>query len=360
MENISIYRKYRPKKFSEVLGQTFIVNALINQIKTNTVSHAYLFSGTRGTGKTTMARLLAMGLNCLSSKEKPCGECENCKSIINGSFLDIIELDAASNRGIDDVKKLKELTLYPPSNSKFKVFIIDEVHMMTKEAFNALLKTLEEPPAWLVFVLCTTEKGKLPNTILSRCVKFNFKRVPTKEIGKGLDFITKDLGVSIDVESKDLLIELGDGSVRDTLSTLEQVVSITNEIKYENLIEILGRPDYKKIVEIILSVSIDKDISKALVILSEILDEGAEERAVLEDLIKYSRYILIIKNIENPNKYIHLSDEKIDYIKEKTDTITNDSISKLIEVYSKYILDLKYYENKKIILEAAIIASIGE
>ena len=221
----ALYRQYRPEVFEEVLGQDHIVRILKNQIATDSTSHAYLFCGTRGTGKTTTARLLAKGLNCLSDGERPCGECANCRAIKEGSFLDCIEIDAASNNGVDDVRELRESVKYPPSSGRRKVYIIDEVHMLSQEAFNALLKTLEEPPEYVTFILATTEVHKLPATVLSRCMRLDFKRVPESVLISGMSDICSKVGVNVSEDALRIIAANADGSVRDGLSILDQCIS---------------------------------------------------------------------------------------------------------------------------------------
>lgn len=221
----ALYRAYRPEVFDEVLGQEHIVRIIKNQLATDSTSHAYLFCGTRGTGKTTTARLLAKGLNCLSDGEKPCGECANCMSIKEGSFIDVIEIDAASNNGVDNIRELRESVSYPPAVGRNKIYIIDEVHMLSTGAFNALLKTLEEPPEYVTFILATTEVQKLPATILSRCMRLDFKRVPEKTIIVGMARICSEIGIEVTEDALRIIAANADGSVRDGLSILDQCIS---------------------------------------------------------------------------------------------------------------------------------------
>ena len=237
----ALYRAYRPEVFEEMLGQEHIVRILRNQLETETVSHAYLFCGTRGTGKTTTARILAKGLNCLSDGRKPCGVCPNCMAIREGNFIDVIEMDAASNNGVDSIRELRESVKYPPAVGRKKVYIIDEVHMLSSGAFNALLKTLEEPPEDVVFILATTEPQKLPATILSRCMRLDFRRVPENTLVEGMQRICRDQGIDVHEDALRLIAANADGSVRDGLSILEQCLSAGQKtVSREDVLELLG------------------------------------------------------------------------------------------------------------------------
>ena len=238
----ALYREYRPQKFSDVLGQDRVVNVLKNQVKSGQISHAYLFAGERGCGKTTCAKIFAKAINCLDPIDSsPCGKCENCKSIEEESTMDIVEMDAASNRRIDDIRNLKETVVYPPNNLKYKVYIIDEAHMITREAFNALLKIMEEPPSHLVFILATTEIEKIPKTILSRVQKFEFNKISRDDIIKQIDIILNDRKVSMRDDAKDLIVKKAKGAMRDALSILDQVLSIEkDEFLLKDVESILG------------------------------------------------------------------------------------------------------------------------
>ncbi len=245
----AIYREYRPKTFDEVLGQEQVTEVLKNQVKNNLISHAYIFSGTRGTGKTSCAKILARAVNCLNPKDgSPCNECENCKMILSEESFDIVEMDAASNRRIEDIRNLRDKVIFPPANLKYKVYIIDEAHMITNEGFNALLKIMEEPPKHLVFILATTEIEKIPQTILSRCQRFEFNRMESKYIIENIKKITSDLGVKIDEQSLVELANEADGAMRDALSNLDQVLSLgKKEITIDDLVVDLGLADRRKI-----------------------------------------------------------------------------------------------------------------
>ena len=238
----ALYRQYRPKTFDEVLGQEHITTTLKNQIQSGNIGHAYLFSGTKGTGKTSTAKILSRAVNCLKPVEgNPCNECEICRGILDESIMDIIEMDAASNNSVDDIRELRDKVVYPPSRTKYKIYIIDEVHMLSKGAFNALLKTLEEPPRHLIFLLATTEKERLPQTILSRCQRFDFKRITTKDIVSNMKNICHELNISVEEKALKLIARNSDGAMRDALSLLDQCISYKGEnLSYQDAIDILG------------------------------------------------------------------------------------------------------------------------
>ena len=295
---ITIYRKFRPETFEQVLGQSHVVKVLRNQIMSESTCHAYLFCGTRGTGKTTMARLLAKGVNCLSEGTRPCGECDHCRSIRDGTFVDVIEIDAASNNSVDNVRELRESVIYTPVVGRKKVFIVDEVHMFSKSAFNALLKTLEEPPDHVIFILATTEAGKLPATILSRCLQFDFKRLPAAEIMKGMRSICTALGMDAEDAAIALLARKADGSVRDGLSILEQCVTAGEKtLSLSTVLEILGSPDDDQLAALTEHVAAGQT-AEALILVDEMLQAGKEERRIIEDWIEYFHSSLMLNFLE--------------------------------------------------------------
>lgn len=352
---IAIYRRFRPETFDKVLGQEHVVRVLKNQIQKNSTGHAYLFCGTRGTGKTTIARLLAKGVNCLSGTIRPCGICENCKSIKNGTFVDVIEIDAASNNGVDNIRELKESVKYPPSAGRTKVYIIDEVHMLSKGAFNALLKTLEEPPENVMFILATTESNKLPATILSRCLRFDFRRVPAPDIMKYMKEICTESKMAIDDEALALLASNSDGSVRDGLSILEQCMSAAeNEITRDLVLAVIGSPGDQKIASLTEEV-MNGNTAAALILLDEILAEGKEERRIMEDWIEYYRCALIIKHVSKPETVLNRSLENIDVIRRQSEMMTAEFINDSIYELSKILNDSRWSSHPRIMLEMYII-----
>lgn len=352
---IAIYRRFRPETFDKVLGQQHIVKVLKNQIKEDSVGHAYIFCGTRGTGKTTIARLLAKGVNCLSGTVRPCGICENCQEIKNGTFVDVVEIDAASNNGVDNIRELRESVKYPPSVGRKKVYIIDEVHMLSKGAFNALLKTLEEPPDNVMFILATTEVNKLPATIMSRCLRFDFKRVSATEIMRGMNEICREMNIEIDNESLALLASNADGSVRDGLSILEQCISAAEgKITRELILDVIGSPGDHLIAGLTEDV-MNGRTAEALISLDEMLTEGKDERRIMEDWIEYYRSALIIKFVKTPDAVLNRSSENIDNIRKLSQGMTVEFINDSIYQLSKVLNDSRWSSHPRILLEMYII-----
>ena len=358
---LALYRKYRPQTFEEVVGQDHIVKTLINQIKFDKISHAYLFTGSRGTGKTSIAKIFARAINCSNLKNgSPCGECDVCKSL-EGTNIDVLEIDAASNNGVDEIRDLREKVKYPPVVGRYKVFIIDEVHMLSISAFNALLKTLEEPPKQTVFVLATTEVHKLPATILSRCIRFDFKLVPLDTLTKHLNNILEKEGVKFDDTAVNVIARAGEGSVRDTLSIADRCVSFAGDnLTYQKVIDVLGvseRDTLIKITDIILK----KDIGTALVELDKVLSGGKSPLVFSNDLISYFRDLLLIFSLKEKAREIVVVKDDI-YEKMKTQAIQENyaEILKAIEVLSSVEQELRYSAQPRIVLETAIIKVINE
>lgn len=350
----ALYRSFRPETFESLIGQEHIVKILKNQIASGTVGHAYIFCGTRGTGKTTTARLLAKALNCTGSGDKPCGECPECKAIAAGNFIDVVEMDAASNNGVDDIRDLREEVNFPPVQGRTKVYIIDEAHMLTGQAANAFLKTLEEPPANTVFILATTEPNKLPATILSRCIRLDFKRVPEKTIRARFADICKEIGVEADDDALALLATNADGSVRDGLSLLDRCVSGAKHVTREDVLFLLGMAGaetYIKITDQVLS----KDASGALTSLAETLAEGKETMQFTRDWIEHFRNLMIIKFTEKPEEVLNLSLENIERLKTQSSKITVDDLSRCITKLSATLNDARWSPKPRILLELAII-----
>lgn len=293
MEKVSLYRKYRPHNFDNLVGQDNIKTTLVNALKNNSVTHAYLFTGPRGTGKTSTARLLAKALNCVNLKDgyEPCNECEFCTALNNGSLIDVIEIDAASNRGIDEVRDLREKISFAPSRSKYKVYIIDEVHMMTEPAFNALLKTLEEPPAHAYFILATTEIYKVPETIISRCQRFNFRRITKKALMTRLSFISQKEEIAAEDTALELISRYVDGGLRDAIVLLEQM-SVNNELKADYVQQVLGISG-SGIMEKFYESLIISDLSVALNIIGELHSQGSDLRQFMHEFLDFLREKLI-------------------------------------------------------------------
>ena len=295
----AIYREFRPKDFTRVVGQEHIVEILKNQIRTGNLGHAYLFSGIRGTGKTSCAKIFARAVNCLNPIDgNPCNECENCKMILNDKALEVVEMDAASNRRIDDIRELKEKVIYPPQIVKYKVYIIDEAHMITNEGFNALLKILEEPPKHLIFILATTEIDKLPDTIISRCQRFEFKRINNLDIVKNINYVLNNLNVEVEEDGINLISELSSGAMRDALSLLDQVVATGKErITIEDINECLGLVNLNMLFELSKSI-LNSSKNETIETFRNLVKNGKTPHNIIIDLIKHFRNIILVKSVK--------------------------------------------------------------
>ncbi len=295
----AIYREFRPKDFTRVVGQEHIVEILKNQIRTGNLGHAYLFSGIRGTGKTSCAKIFARAVNCLNPIDgNPCNECENCKMILSDKALEVVEMDAASNRRIDDIRELKEKVIYPPQIVKYKVYIIDEAHMITNEGFNALLKILEEPPKHLIFILATTEIDKLPDTIISRCQRFEFKRINNSDIVKNINYVLNNLNVEVEEDGINLISELSSGAMRDALSLLDQVVATGKEkITVEDINECLGLVNLNMLFELSKSI-LNSSKNETIETFRNLVENGKTPHNIIIDLIKHFRNIILVKSVK--------------------------------------------------------------
>lgn len=295
----AIYREFRPKDFTRVVGQAHIVEILKNQIRTGNLGHAYLFSGIRGTGKTSCAKIFARAVNCLNPIDgNPCNECENCKMILEDKALEVVEMDAASNRRIDDIRELKEKVIYPPQIVKYKVYIIDEAHMITNEGFNALLKILEEPPKHLIFILATTEINKLPDTIISRCQRFEFKRINNSDIVENINYVLNNLNVEIEEDGINLISELSSGAMRDALSLLDQVVATGKEkITIDDINECLGLVNLNMLFELSKSI-LNSSKNETIETFRNLVKNGKTPHNIIIDLIKHFRNIILVKSIK--------------------------------------------------------------
>ncbi|WP_100065785.1 DNA polymerase III subunit gamma/tau [Miniphocaeibacter massiliensis] len=348
----AIYREYRPKTFDEVLGQSQVTEVLKNQVKNNLIGHAYIFSGTRGTGKTSCAKIFARAINCLNPKDgSPCNECENCETILSEETFDIVEMDAASNRRIEDIRDLRDKVIYPPANLKYKVYIIDEAHMITNEGFNALLKIMEEPPKHLVFILATTEIEKIPQTILSRCQRYEFKRLDTEFIKENILNITKDLNIEIESEAVNIIANEADGAMRDALSTLDQVISLGKvKITVKDLEEDLGLVDKDKLFTLVDAI-ISKDFDKTLERFEEV-SSGKVIANIFKDLSLHYRNLLLVKNkLEN---YVEASSVYIEKYKEQAKLIGLNQIVESIDILMEFEVKLKTTENPVILGELLV------
>ncbi len=366
----ALYRAERPEIFDEILGQEHIVKILKYQIRTDAVSHAYLFCGTRGTGKTTTARILAKAVNCLApmgyeaedgsqsiqADSRPCGCCANCQAIKNGTFMDVVEIDAASNNGVDSIRELRESVKYPPAIGRKKVYIIDEVHMLSTGAFNALLKTLEEPPENVMFILATTEPQKLPATILSRCMRLDFKRVPQNILADGMERICRDKGIEITAGAVRLLANVADGSVRDGLSVLDQVISAGDKyIDRAKVLEYIGTAGEDFFLELTELTAVH-NVAAAIVLLDEALADGKDVKQLMKDWVAHYRSLLLTKFIKNPEDMLNMSGENIERIRQQSQQISLEEINNAIVRLSKTINDARWSTQPRILLELAIVA----
>lgn len=351
----ALYRQYRPKTFDDVLGQEHITVTLKNQIKKNNISHAYLFSGTRGTGKTSTAKIFARAINCPNNKDgNPCNECEICKGIMNETIMDVIEMDAASNRKIEDIRDLRDKVVYPPSKTKYKIYIIDEVHMLTNEAFNALLKTLEEPPEHLVFILATTEMEKLPQTILSRLQRFDFKRIKTDNIVKNMKDILNKIEINVEDRALKLIARNSDGAMRDALSLLDQCIAYKDDISYEDALDILGIANTDLLFDLVNFIK-DKDIEKVLFKVDEIIQDGKDINQFIKDLILHFRNLLIIKTSNASIELMDMDEEAFKKYREQGETFSVEFILRVLDILSDAETKGKWATQPRIILEMGLI-----
>lgn len=359
---LALYRKYRPQNFGEVVGQNHIVKTLVNQIKFDKISHAYLFTGSRGTGKTSIAKIFARAINCtnLNNDGSPCGECEVCKSL-QGTSIDVLEIDAASNNGVDEIRELREKVKYPPVVGKYKVYIIDEVHMLSISAFNALLKTLEEPPANTVFILATTEVHKLPATILSRCLRFDFKLVSLEDLTGLLRRVLANEKVKFEESAINVIARAGEGSVRDTLSIADRCVSFSgDELTYQNVVDVLGVSQREVLIKMT-DLILNRDIGNALTEIDNVLSSGKSPLVFSNDLISYFRDLLLIYSLkEKSREIVVVKDDIYELMKNQASEEHYVEILKSIEVLSGVEQELRYSAQPRIVLETAIIKIINE
>ena len=349
----ALYRKFRPQTFAEMVGQEHITRTLRNQIMANRVGHAYLFNGGRGTGKTTSAKVLARAINCLNPQDgEPCNECEICKSALNGSLTDIVEMDAASNNSVEDIRSIREEVNFLPTKAKYRVYIIDEVHMLSQGAFNALLKTLEEPPEHVKFILATTEPQKLPATILSRCQRFDFKRISNEDIIKRLEIVCKESNIEITKQALNIIASLAEGAMRDALSILERCVQDgENNIDEDKIKELVGIPKITYIHSITEAI-IKYNIDEAMESITKVLDEGKDLNNLLWEIIKYIKDILMVKTGQKLTIY---NENDFENLKKLADEVSKERAIRLISELSKLENDMKSSTQRLIVFEAGII-----
>ena len=326
-----LYRKWRPRVFSDVVGQPHVTVTLKNELQAGRISHAYLFTGSRGTGKTTCAKILAKAVNCLHLKDgDPCGECENCRGIDNGSILDVMEIDAASNNGVENIRNLREEASFTPAAAKFRVYIIDEVHMLSIGAFNALLKTLEEPPPHVVFILATTEVHKLPTTILSRCQRFDFHRIASEEIAAHLCLIAQQEGASLEQDAALLIARIADGGMRDAISLLDQCMGRSKEITMEVVSDTAGIAGREHLSEIADAIQ-RKDSSQALSLVDHLHQMSKDMVRLCEELISYFRNMMLLKTMKNPKDLLILSPEEYNRLEGQSKGFTLPDIVHILD-----------------------------
>lgn len=357
MSYVALYRKFRPLRFEDVKGQDHIVTTLKNQIKSGRTSHAYLFCGTRGTGKTTIAKIFAKAVNCENPAEgSPCGECAICKAISAGVSMNVIEIDAASNNGVDNIREIVDEVTYSPAEGKYKVYIIDEVHMLSIGAFNALLKTLEEPPSYVIFILATTEVHKIPITILSRCQRYDFKRITIETISDRLRELTDKEQVSVEEKALKYIARVADGSMRDALSLLDQCMAFyfEQELTYDKVLDVLGAVDTEVFSRLFRIVSEGK-VTEAISLLEEVVMQGRELSQFVSDFTWYMRNLLLIKSADGIEDIIDVSTDNLVRLKEEAKTAENDVIMRYIRVLSELSGRLRYATQKRIMVEIALI-----
>lgn len=356
MAYTALYRKLRPQSFDEVIGQEHLITTLKNQIKNNRINHAYLFCGTRGTGKTSTAKIFARAINCEAEDNKPCNKCSVCRNIIEGRSLNVVEIDAASNNGVDNIRDIVEEVKYPPTEGKYKVYIIDEVHMLSTGAFNALLKTLEEPPAHVVFILATTDPQKLPVTILSRCQRFDFHRISRVEMSRELKKDMQNEGVSITDEAIDYVARLSDGAMRDALSILDQCMSFYygEEITVDKITEITGAVDNEVLFRLTDAIS-DSDCESCLSIIDEAVLKGRDVLTLASDLVMHFRNLLLAVSVGVDSEALDCSKEYAQRLYDQGIKVSYDYILELIGNFSELCSNMKYSSNQRVLLEVACI-----
>ena len=352
----AIYRKWRPLVFEDIVGQSHVTRTLKNQILNGRISHAYLFCGTRGTGKTTAAKVFSRAVNCLNNKEgSPCNECDVCKGILDGSIMDVSEIDAASNNRVENIREILEDVNYVASQSTYRVYIIDEVHMLSTGAFNALLKTLEEPPEHVIFILATTEAHKVPETILSRCQRFDFKRIRPQDIILRMKEIAVGDGLDISDDAYALLAQLAEGSMRDGLSILERCVSACgNKLSYDDVVSVMGISGNELNYRLIEAIK-DSNTAEVLRVINSLTEEGKDLNVFMDFLIGYVRNLMVLKATDHPDRILDVSAEDMVKMKAQADRVSFENINNAITVLSKAKADAKYEKSPRVIYELALV-----
>lgn len=357
MSYTALYRKWRPTSFEEVRGQDHIVKTLKNQINSGRIGHAYLFCGTRGTGKTSIAKIFARAVNCEHPVDgSPCGECSMCRQIAEGASLNVVEIDAASNNGVENIRDIREQVQYPPTDGRYRVYIIDEVHMLSIGAFNALLKTLEEPPSYVIFILATTEVHKIPITILSRCQRYDFKRISIDTIAGRLAELTQAEQIDVDDRALRYVARAADGSMRDALSLLDQCVAFHfgEKLTYDNVLEVLGAVDnrvFSKLFQAVLA----SDTKACIREIEEMITQGRDLSQLVNDFVWYMRNLLIAKTTDEPGDMLDMSEENLAVLKEEAAGVDTETLMRYIRIFSELSGQLRYASQKRILVEIAFI-----
>ena len=357
MSYTALYRKFRPDNFDDVKGQDHIVTTLTNQIKANRIGHAYLFCGTRGTGKTTVAKILAKAVNCEHPVNgSPCNECSMCKAIQAGTAMNVIEIDAASNNGVDNIREIREEVTYRPTQGKYKVYIIDEVHMLSAGAFNALLKTLEEPPSYVIFILATTESHKIPVTIQSRCQRYDFHRISIDTIAGRLRELMEKEQIPVEEKALRYVAKAGDGSMRDALSLLDQCIAfyLGQELTFDKVLEVLGTVDTEVFSKLLRKV-LGQDVTSCIHILEDLLVNGKELGQFVNDFTWYLRNLLLVKTSEDAEEVLDVSSENLKALQEESQLIDTDTLMRYIRVLSELSNNLRNATQKRVLVEVGLI-----
>ncbi len=359
MNHVALYRKYRPKRFEDVIGQEHITRTLQNQIEHDQIGHAYLFTGTRGTGKTSVAKIFAKAVNCLHPIHgSACGECENCKRLEQENDINIIEIDAASNNKVDDIRQIREKVRFMPVGAKYKVYIVDEVHMLSDSAFNALLKTLEEPPPYVIFILATTEVHKLPQTILSRCVRFDFRLVSVEELSRHLAKVFDKESIKYDEESLKIIASAGEGSVRDTLSIADSIAAFSQgDVTKEKTLQVLGTTDHDLILDFFEKFH-EKEVGAVLSMIDKIEKEGKNLAVFAKDLSKHARNLLVCKSCNNAKEILNLPDDVFERYSKQAEEFEEKDLIRYMQVFSSAESELRYTLSVRLLLETTCLTAI--
>lgn len=353
----ALYRKFRPAEFEDVKGQDHIVETLKNQITADRIGHAYLFCGTRGTGKTTVAKIFARAVNCENPVDgSPCGTCKSCRAIASGASMNVIEIDAASNNGVDNIREIVDEVSYSPAEGKYKVYVIDEVHMLSIGAFNALLKTLEEPPEYVIFILATTEVHKIPITILSRCQRYDFKRIGIDTISDRLSELMEKEQIQVEPRALRYIAKTADGSLRDALSLLDQCIAFHfgKELTYDMVLDVLGAVD-NGVFSRLLRHMIDQDVLGCISLLEEIVMQGRELTQFVSDYTWYLRNLLLVKSCDDVEDVLDVSSDHLKLLKEEADMMDQTTIMRLIRIFSELSGQIRYASAKRVMIEMTMI-----